>query len=546
MKRLLMVTVAVALAFLAVAQQQPTLENGIKMYNYENYQSAQKILMPLSVKDPIANYYLGLSFLKSGNPTKANYYFQKYPDDIANISGTARVAFATKDAAKGMEIAKDLAGKAKKKEYLPLVYAAEALTYSDGTDLQQAIQWYKDALAKGPDDVEAHLGMGDTYRKIGGGGGEAMNNYEYITDKNPGNSLVLSRIGDLWYDARNYASAVEFYEKAKNADNTNPLPYRSLALAHQRTGAYNKALDNIKKYLSLSDNTISDRVNYAEVLYLSNNYCDAAKEAGDLINQQPPADKKLELLGILGFSQANCGDSVEALKNLRLYFSGQKPKSITPTAYIEYGKLWLKLDNIDSAGYYYTLGINADTAKNKTDVYRQIAEAYRTKKEYCNAGEWYNNLIKSSPETQALDHFWCVVMYYYCKDWSKALTAAERFEGKFSDQPSSTYWHARVLSAVDSEATSGNAGPFYSKWLEKVGADTGVVVRKEKKADIVKAYQYLLLYNYNAKEKENMKLYMDKLRGIAPDDILLKQIEDAEKGSSPAPKKDAKPPVKKK
>ncbi len=539
-----MITTTALILAISVAAQQPTLESGIKLYNYKNYVSAQKILLPLSVKDPMANYYLGLSYLETGMISKAKYQFEKYPEDAANISGTARVAFANKDIAKGMEIAKALAAKAKKKEYLQLVYAAESITYSEGTDYQQAIQWYKDALAKNPNDMEAHLAMGDTYRKLTGGGGESMNNYEAITDKQPTNSLVLSRIGDLWYEARNYNSALEFYNKAKDADNTNPLPYKSLALAYQRTGKYNVALENIRKYLSLSDNTITDQINFAELLYLSRSYCEAVKVSNELLNQDLPADKKTSVTGILGFSQAECGDSVEAQKNLQKYFAMQKPKSITPGAYIEYGKLWMKLNNLDSASYYYTKGIEGDTAKNKTEIYRQIAEAYRVKKEYCHSGEWYDNLIKANPETQALDHFWCVVMYYYCRDWKLALPASERFEAKYPDQPPAFYWHGRVLAAIDSEATTGNAAPPYLKWLEKIGGDAA---KPEKKGDVTKVYQYLLLYYYNSKDKENTKTFMEKLRTIDPADNLLKQIEEMEKSPGSAPKKDSKtPPAKKK
>lgn len=532
MKKIIMITVAIAVAITANAQQ-PTLEGGIKLYNYKNYVSAQKVLLPLFVKDPMANYYLGLTYLDAGNISKASYYFQKYPDDAANISGMARAAFASKDVAKGTQIAKELAAKAKKKDVMPLLYAAEALTYSDGADYQQAIQWYKDVITKDASNKDAHLGLGDTYRKLTGGGGEAMNNYEFITEKDAKNSLVLTRIGDLWYEARNYNSALEFYAKAKDADNTNPLPYYSLARAYQRTGKFDQALVNIRKYISLSDNTTSDQVDFVEILYQAKANCEAAKLAQDLLTQEVPADKKITLMGILGFSQADCGDSLQALKNLRQYFTIQKPKYITPGAYIEYGKLWLKLNNLDSASFYYMKGIEGDTAKNKADIYRQIAEAYRTKKEYCPSAEWYNNLIKSNPGTQALDHFWCVVMYYYCKDWKQAVSAAERFEEKYADQASSTYWHARVLAAVDSEANTGAASPYFTKWLEKIGADAD---KKEKKADVTKAFQYLLLYNYNKKDKEATKIYMEKLRAVDPADGLLKQIEDMDKPT--APKKD--------
>ncbi len=531
---------AVTIAFGAMAQQ--STQDGIKMYQYKKYQSAQKILTPLSVKDAMANYYLGLSYLDAGNTSKAKYQFEKYPDDPANISGTARVAFAMKDAAKGNEIAKALAAKAKKKDVAPLVYAAQVLTYSDGTDLQQAIQWYKDALAKDANNIDAHLGLADTYRKITGGGGEAMTNYEFIVDKDPKNSLVLSRIGDLWYEARTYPSALEFYGKAKDADNTNPLPFKSLSDAYTRTGKYDQALNNIRQYITLSDNTMSDQITFVEVLYLAKANCEAAKKAQELLSQEPPADKKTSLYGILGFAQADCGDSIEAQKNLRTYFATQKPKSITPGAYIEYGKLWLKLNNLDSATYYYMKGIEGDTAKNKTDIYRQIAEAYRGRKEYCRSAEWYNNLIKSNPTTQALDHFWCTVMYYYCKDLKNAVTAAERFEEKYPDQSSSTYWHARILANVDSEATQGTAAPLYLKWIEKIGAD---VDKKDKKADVLKAYEYLAAYYFNSKDAEKKTIYLDKLRALDPNDYYLKQIEEADKAggpkggakSAPAPKK---------
>jgi hypothetical protein len=208
----------------------------------------------------------------------------------------------------------------------------------------------------------------------------------------------------------------------------------------------------------------------------------------------------------------------------------------------------LKLNNLDSASFYYTKGINGDTARNKSDVYRTIAEAYKNKKEYCKSGEWYDNLVKSNPGTQALDHFWCVVMYYYCRDYSNALRSAERFEEKYADQPSSIYWHARILSAIDSEATDGKAAPLFEKWLTVLGPEN--VVKPEKKNDVTKAYEYLLLYNFKKEDKEKTNEYKEKLRLVDANDGLLKQIEGMEKGgkAAPAPKKDTKPvpPPKKK
>jgi len=534
-------TLIAALVFTISATAQQAVENGIKMYNYKKLQSAQRILEPLAASDARANYYLGLTYLETGDPAKANAAFTKFPEDPANISGTARVAFANKDAAKGMQIAKDLAAKAKKKEWVPEKFAADAITYSDGADYHQAVTWYTDVLTK-TDDAEVHIALGDASRKIPGGAGEAMNNYEHVIEKDPKNSLAYSRIGDTWYDARTYQSALDNYAKAKDADNTNPLPYKSLADAYVRSGSFQKALENMKTYMDLSDNTLSDKIYYAGIQYEAQSYCDAAKYTGDLLNSsraQLSKDQLTELTGIVGYSQATCGDSVQALQNLHAYFQMQNPAKIKSGDYIQMGKLFLKLDMLDSAVVYYNKGIAGDTAQNKTDIYRQIAEAFRLKKDWCKSAEWYNNLVKANPGTQPLDYFYRGYTYYYCRTFDAAVSAFKEFEDKYPDQPPAIYWEARSLAAIDSDATTGGASQEFLKWLGVVGPDY-YKQGGAKKNDSKTAYEYLLAVSFNKKEKENLKTYKDKLREIDPEDSVLKQIEDAEKSENaakkPAPK----------
>ena len=527
MKKIMIMLVALAYTISAGAQQP--VDNGIKKYNYEMYVSAQNILAPLAATDPLANYYLGLTYLAQGDASKASATFSKYPDDPANISGTARVAFAGKDVAKGMQIAKDLAAKARKKEWLPEKYAADAITYSTGGDYQQAIAWYTDVLTK-TDDMSTHLGIGDAYRKIPGGGGDAMTNYEHITEKDPNNSLGFSRIGDLWYEAKNYTSALDNYAKAKNADSTNPLPYRALANAYSRSGSFQKALENLKIYLRLSDNTKNDKLEYLRAAFLAQSFCEAAQLANQEINDFPDVKTKTQLYGILGYSQAECGDSVQALSNLRIYFKMQDPKNILPEDYIRFGKLFMRLGMLDSAGVYYSKGISGDTAQNKTDIYRQIAEAYKAKKDYCNSAEWYSNLVKANPATQPLDYTWRGIMYYYCNDYTKATNAFNDFATKYPDVPYAVYWQGRTAAAIDSDATTGGAVDYFTKWLDKVGPTY------EKKNDMKGAYEYLLYYYYNKKDKDKVNDYKEKIKAIDPNDRALKDLEAMEKAAN-APKK---------
>jgi tetratricopeptide (TPR) repeat protein len=529
MRKVITMFAAIAIAISAHAQ---TVQTGIKMYNYNKQVSAQRILTPLAATDPLANYYLGLSYISQGDLSRAGATFAKYPEDPANISGTARIAFLNKDAAKGMQIAKDLAGRAKKKEWLQLKYAADAIAYTNGGDYMQAINWYKQALTRA-DDADVHIALGDTYRKVPGGGGDAMTNYEDVTAKDPNNSLVYSHIGDLWYDARTYQNALDNFSKAKDADNSNPLPYKSLADAYANSGQYQKAAQNIRQYLVLSDSTLSDKMDYVTILYLAQSYCDAVTGAKWIMssNAQMPDSVKTRLYGVLGYSEISCGDSIDALKNLRTYFQMQKASRIYSGDYIQMGKLFIKLNQLDSASFYYNKGIAGDTAKDKSDTYRDIAEAYKTKKQYCESADWYNNLVKANPNTQPLDYFWRGAMYYYCKNLGQALTAFTEYEAKYPDQPSASYWMGRAQAAIDSEATKGTAVESFKKYLDMTKD------KPEKKTETKIVYEYLLLYDYNSKNTEDLKIYKEKLRTLDPKDTLLLQIEEAEKTPGAKPKK---------
>lgn len=518
MKRTIVIAAAMAFSYGVQAQ---SLDEGVKMYKYEKYTSAERILTPLAANDAKANYYLGLAQLGQENIPAATATFAKYPSDAANMAGMARIAFVQNDVAKGTQIAQSIADKAKKKDWESLKYAADAITYTTGGNAQTAVEWYKKALQI-EDNADLHISLGDAYQKIPGGGGEAMSNYEKVTDKDAKNSLAFSRIGALWYAARNYDKALEAYAKAKEADPANPLPYRDLANAYQRVGKYNLALENIKKYLELSDNSVDDKIQYADILYLSKNYNEAIKVINELMNS---GVKKARFFGLLGYSQLEIKDSVNALKNIKEYLAKQDPKKIYPTDYLNYAKAFMMNSMGDSANFYFNKAIQADTSKNKSDIYRQIAEGFKDAKNYTVSAQWYDKLITENPAAEPIDYFWAGVMYFYAKDYTNAANVFERYETKHPDQPSATYWRGRVGAAIDNEGKEGTAVPHFTKWVEKVGPDY------EKKNDLKLAYEYLLLYYYNKNDKANEKIYMDKILAIDPEDDMVKQIKKAEAAS---------------
>lgn len=519
--------VVVAALMLSLGVKAQSLEDGIKMYNYERYATAHKQLEGEAASNAMANYYVGLAQIGEGQLDAAKATFSKYPEDAANKAGLARVAFEQKNATQGNVLAVAVAGMAKKKNWEPLLYAADAVTYTEGGDYMQAITWYKKALETAPDNTSLLIGLGDAYRQLARSGkisssGEAMTAYEKATSKDPNNSLAFSRIGKLWYDARNYPLALENYEKAKNADPKNPLPYRDLADAFQRSGNYEKAKQNIEKYRELSDKSMDVELRALDLLYLSKDYKTASDRAKELMNTV----KTPRLHGLYGSALYELGDTLrrkEATDEFGIYINEYDKTKIKPQDYILYGRMNLSVGQVDEANKYFNMGIEADTAADKSETYRSIGEAFKTAKDYPKSAEWYEKLVSTYPESPAIDYFWRGAMYYYSKDYPNATKAFEAYETKYPEQPSATYWRGRTAAATDDEGKTGAAVEFYNKWLEKVGPDY------DKKADLMQAYQYLALYYYNKGDKANMKKYLDEIEKIEPTNSFLKQLRDFEK-----------------
>lgn len=520
--------VMVAALAVSVGVQAQSLDEGIKMYNYERYETAKKVLAPMAASNPMANYYLGLSELNLGNKEAAATIFAKYPEHNANKSGAIRVVFAQGNAAEGNKQAADLAKTAKKKDWETVKYAADALTYSTGGDKQQAVNLYKDAQLKNP-EADLLVEMGDAYLEIQGGGGQAMTSFEKATEKNPNNSLAYTRIGKLWYDAKKYDDALKNYEKAKEVDPNNPMPYNYLADAYFWVKKLDKSKENQEKYLELSDKTNEDMQRYASTLYLTEDYAKAIQVSNELIAK---GVNKPSLYGILAFSYMGMKDSANALTNVRKYMAMQDPKKIGWLDQINYGKILASNGMADSADFYFNKGIEANTAADKSDVYKEIADFYiarKTTEDYLKASQWYGKLAASKTTPAALDYFYWGLYAYYGRDYTTADKAYALMEEKYPDQPSAVYWRGRVAAAQDPEAKEGIGITHYEKWLNFQQENY-----QRKPADLMYAYQYIALYYYNKDDKAKAAEYVTKVEEIDPNNSFAKQMRDAMK---PAPRK---------
>lgn len=505
--------------------QGQSLEEGVKMYRYERYQSAQEMLSPMAASDAQANYYLGLATFHLGQVDKAKQIWEAYPNDLANQSGLIRYQLAKGLTDAAHQAAQGMVAQAKRRSWEEYKYAADALMDSPEGNAELAIQWYQQALTQRPGDPELLISLGDAYRKVESGGGQALSQYRKAAETPTHQSLAHARIGKLWYDARNYELALESWEKAQAEDPSNPLPYKDLANAYFYSGRMKLAKTNIEKYLELSDKGPDDLLRYATILYLTEDFDKAREITQQLVDQ---GVDNPGVYGVLAFSQLHSDDSLlqgRALDNIRRYFAGQDPEQIGHLDLINYGKIHLKNGNADSANYYFQKGVENDPAEDKSGSFAEIAQGFTEMKStegYDMAGYWFGKLVEEKPEPTALDYYNWGVYRYYGRNYAEADSAFRIMEERFPDQPSATYWRGRVAAAQDDEAKEGTAVPHYTKWLE-----TEVMGYERKNPDLMQAYQYLALYYYYQSDQANTRKYMDLIAGIDPQNGFLKQLREA-------------------
>ncbi len=543
MKNVITIIAATAVSMQMYAQN---VDEGVKMYQYERYETAKNILSSFADKDQLANYYYGLALIDLGEIEAAEKVFNK-SDHYYNQAGKARILYLKNQPDEAQKILEAITDKAKRREWQKYKVAADAITYTKGGNTALAISWYLTAIEKNDKDADLQIALGDAYFKLVEGGGNAMVSYERAEEIGTNNSLALSRIGRLWYVAQQYDDALLAYNKAKEADPRNPLPYRDLANAYQAAGNYENALTNIEEYLAKSDQSVDNKITYANLLYDAKKFDLAQAKMEELIAE---GHERAYMYRIIAYTAFEQGDVKKAEENLALFFNKAKEEELINNDYIYAAKIYSSLakeltvvennddvaDAQDEAAIenqakvedYNKLveknlaKIDLKTDKQKAVIYKELADFFKDIQDYNRAASYYKDIVELKDyEAQVLDYYYWGFWNFYAQNLDESLEAFEQMEKEFPNEGSALYWQARVKGAQDPEAKDNKAVTAYEKWLAFENenynhADT----------ELMTAYQYITFYHYNNDNKDNALKYARKIKEIETDNTFAQQIID--------------------
>ena len=350
MKNFKIFSLALIASSIANAQDLEPAKKAIDAEQYEKAKSLLKSIIQLKPSNGKATFLLGTIYLKQNISDSATIYFNKglscSEGARLNSIGLGQLYL---DAGKSVEAKSkfDLVTKElKKKDIEEHIYIARAYINSDMPDYKTAISILKKVADLNPNDASIQLALGDAYygEKNQNDAYPAYTN-AYRLDKNYIRAKM--QLGVLLKGAKAYEEAVKAYNEVIAEDPNYGPVYRELAETHYLWGRnvpktetenIQNALYFYKKYLSLTDYTITKGMRHADFLILAKDYKALELEAEkmkvlDGVNPR--------ILRYLGYSAFENGNVEVAMKSLQDFITNPVNKIIA-SDYFYLGKAKIK------------------------------------------------------------------------------------------------------------------------------------------------------------------------------------------------------------
>jgi tetratricopeptide (TPR) repeat protein len=519
--------------------------------------------------DPGLKFYLAETYFALGkiDSAQSNYSYvennlKKGPEYVMSIAGQGKIILSKGDTTKAKEIF-NKAIKEEKKDGDLYAYIAEACISANYPKLaEQYIARGKDITTR---NAQIYLAIGDLAR-LRGNAGDAANAYEnaYYYDKKL--ALAHVKVGLIYTDSRSWNVADSAFNKALEVDPNYPLAYKGLGDMYYKSGHFQEASDNYKKYFSLSEVTLDDNYRYAFILFYNQQYAEATKMIKDLLikDSKNPVLLRLQAyisyeLGVDKKGKVTDAESLKsALSNITQFFKVQKSKNLLSSDYEYLAKIEVAsgLDSLAPDNYKKAFEMDSSQTSLLDDATKILVKNGK----FLKATDFYKIMNKVSPDNIGINTFKMGQMYYFealKNDTAKADSLIKRENLVLADTAFKTVatliptsylgplWMARAESQLDVQQL-GMANDDYEKVIQIIQAGNE---QDKRKNELFEAYNYFAsLYYvkaYDALVKKNMaelqelkdksKEYWNKMKELSPENPKADEGIKAVDALKPAP-----------
>ncbi len=338
MKKTLVFSVAwLATATIGNAQDFAAANKALDAEQYEKAKSELKTIYQTKPSNGKAAFLLGTIYLKQHAQDSAKLFFDKglVASDFSKFNqiGLGQLDLDNNKIAEAKSKFDLVLKDTRKKDFEEFVYVAEAYMNADKPNYKAAIEVMLKAKLNHPENARVLVTLGDAYK------GDKNQNDAYVAYREAYRldpTLIRAKMqsGVLLRGAKAYIEAEKALNEVVTIDSNYSPVYRELAELYYywannqpKTYAQNiaKALDFYKKYMSMTDYSLSSRMRYADFLILAKEYKALEVEANkmkELDNVNP------RILRYLGYAAYENGNTDLAITSLNEYLSNPNNKVI--------------------------------------------------------------------------------------------------------------------------------------------------------------------------------------------------------------------------
>ena len=371
-----------------------------------------------------------------------------------------------------------------------LIQMAESYVIAGVADTANAFDYLRLAEKLDSKNPDLYIVRGDLYFYLLNDGSKAISNYNMAQALDPKSPEAKLKTGQLWLRARQYTTALNFYQEVVKMDSTFAPAYRELGSLLARAGRQEEAKQNFYKFLELSRN-VSARKQFVNTLIELNDYNEAIVQLNEILKFDQTDN---DVNRALAYSYFETQQYAKALEYIKEFLKNANPAKVRSLDYAYYGRTLAKMKLDSLAPEQLMKAYALDTTK--AEIISEAALCFTKIKKYDNAKELYEKKI-ALHKAMGMDYYNLGKVYYSLQDFVKADTNLAIFNTLQPDYIPGFAWRARTKSNLDIKNdkgfnTTGYALPVYSAILEKTQSDTAKYMK-----DRFEAYDYLAFYYYS-------------------------------------------------
>jgi cytochrome c-type biogenesis protein CcmH/NrfG len=516
-----------ATLFITVAIKAQDLEIVKMTIESEKFSDARKSLknMIATLPDKGRNYfYLGQVYLKLEKQDSAKIYFEqgKIAKEAGhlNLIGLAHIDLMNGDKQSAQSNISSALTIAKKKNTEELIYISRAYLNTENPEFSKAVENAKLAIASDAKSARAYLVLGDAHLA------NKNTNDAYVAYRTAyelDNTLYQAKIqlAVITRNAQAYPEAIKALKEITTLSPNFGPAYREMAETNLAWAFGNNsnfkekiaaALDDYKKYMSLTDTSVDSRMKYTDFLILSKDWKGVEAEALAIQKMDKVNPRVLRYLGYASLENGNPEAAVKALNDF-IFKSDIKKVKGRDFSYLGKAKLALASDangvivNFSKFEEALVDLVKASDLDSKLgSEFSELGVKLYKQKSYLEAAKVLELTLKNtSSKTYTLDNYYYgnSILYFtmnktpeekskYAKEFEKANIAFGEVI-KASPTTQDAYFSKAQLNRVcDTETSKEIAVIDYEGYINVVKTKGDVEMAKELvKKNLASAYTFI-------------------------------------------------------